>query len=607
MIRRTAAWIALVLLSAAAPATQPAEPPASDSNPRDTLPYLASDALEGRGPGLPGLDMAADFIASEFAADGLRPLPGQRDYFQRFDYSALLSLTPRTALAVGSMPLQLEKDFTPLGLSATGAFSGPVVFAGYGISDPAHNYDDYAGIDVKGKIVLAMRYEPVDAEGHSRLADDPAGWSDGALLITKARTAAAHGAIALILVTPADDGPDMLLPFASTFAGASSSPIPVIHVHQAIVREIFPDFGKTRVTIDAACKPRSLVLPGVTISGVVDAEHKTYHLRNVMACLPGVGPQADQYVVTGAHYDHLGRGRLGHQLGPPGSIYPGADDNASGTATILELASRYAHSSPRPRTIVFICFSAEEEGLIGSEYFVNHPPIPLDKIIAMVNFDMVGRLRDHLLYMGGQGTAADLEEIVSVAKSASDLTLKSIGRGGLGPSDHMSFAQKRIPVLFFFSGIHSDYHRPTDTYDKINYDGIDDVAGFAVNVIDALCRMPQEPYIVAADKDSFNLFGTASMFGGSSRRARLGVVPDYGSVDSKNGAMISGTMPDTPAAAAGLVQGDIIVQFGEKPVTNLMDLTQALDQAQPGDKVTLKIIRGGKPIDVNVILTERKD
>ena len=298
---------------------------------------------------------------------------------------------------------------------------------------------------------------------------------------------------------------------------------------------------------------------------------------------------------------------MGHQLGLPGSIYPGADDNASGTATVLDLASQLAHGVAPPRTIVFMCYSAEEEGLIGSEYFVKHPPIPLDKIIAMVNFDMVGRLRDGLLYMGGQGTAADLDGIVKAAQLGSGLTLKSVGRGGLGPSDHMSFAQHHIPVLFFFSGIHSDYHRPTDTYDKINYDGIEQVAAFARKVIDGLARMPKEDYIVAADKDSFNLFGTGTMFGGPPRRVRLGVIPDYGSVDSKNGAMISGTTPDTPATAAGLQQGDVITRFGDKPIQNLMDLTQALDQARPGDKVTLKITRAGKPISVDVTLAERKD
>jgi C-terminal processing protease CtpA/Prc len=220
---------------------------------------------------------------------------------------------------------------------------------------------------------------------------------------------------------------------------------------------------------------------------------------------------------------------------------------------------------------------------------------------------MVGRLRNGLLYMGGQGTAADLDGIVSAAALGGDLTLKSIGRGGLGPSDHMAFAQQHIPVLFFFSGIHADYHRPTDTYDKINYDGIDDVVSFAKKVIGGLTRMPKEDYIVAADKDSFNLFGSGTSFGGPPRRVRLGVVPDYGSVDSRNGAMISGTSPDTPAAAAGLQQGDVIVQFGDKPIQNLMDLTQALDQSKPGDKVTLKIMRSGKVISVDVILAERKD
>jgi hypothetical protein len=563
---------------------------------------------------MPGLDRAADFLASEFAADGLHPLPGQSNFFQHFQYNALLSLTPRNALTVNAQPFQLEKDFTPLGLSSLGRFAGPVVFVGYGISDPKHNYDDYANLDVHGKIVMAMRYDPVDAKGVSRLAgDDPSGWSGGALLIAKAETAAKHGAVALLIVTPADNGPDVLLPFASSFAGAYSSTIPVIHIRQALARQIFTDSGAgdfkaIRALIDSTGKPHSLPLPNIHISGVVDAKHLDCHLRNVMACIPGAGPHADEFIVVGAHYDHLGRGRLGHQFGPPGSIYPGADDNASGTATVLSLASRLSHAPPPPRTIVFICFSAEEEGLIGSEYFVNHPPIPLEKIVAMVNFDMVGRLRDQTLYVGGQGTARDLDPILSAAETGDPLKLKSIGRGGLGPSDHMAFAQKHIPVLFFFSGIHADYHRPTDTFDKINYPGIDEVADFASKIIAGLTRMPQEPYIVEADKDSFKLFGVASTaFGGPPRSVRLGVIPDYGSVDSRNGALISGTTPGTPAEAAGLKGGDIITKFANQPIENLMDLTQALDNAHPGDKVTLIINRSGQTISVQVTLAERKD
>jgi membrane-associated protease RseP (regulator of RpoE activity) len=225
----------------------------------------------------------------------------------------------------------------------------------------------------------------------------------------------------------------------------------------------------------------------------------------------------------------------------------------------------------------------------------------------MLNFDMVGRLKNQTLYVGGQGTAKDLDAILAAAETPVHLTVKSIGRGGLGPSDHMSFAQKHIPVLFLFSGIHSDYHRPTDTSDKINYVGIDQVVAFAANIVDGLTRMPQEPYLVAADRDSFNLFGVAGTFGGPPRRVRLGVIPDYGSVDSRKGALISGTSPGTPAEAAGLRGGDTIVQFGNQPILNLMDLTQALDEAHPGDKVMLKIVRDGQTLSIDVTLAERKD
>ncbi|HEY1921510.1 MAG TPA: M28 family peptidase [Tepidisphaeraceae bacterium] len=591
--------------------SKPAGPPASDADPRDTLPYLASDELQGRGVGLPGLDVAAQFIANEFAADGLRPLPGQTDYFQSFDYTTAASPGRAMALAIGDKKLNLDTDYLPMRFSGAGKFSATAVFAGYGVSAPEVGYDDYDGVNVKGKIVIAMRYEPMDDRGQSRLAPrgDASGWSQHATFSAKAKTAADHGATALLLVNPPDSEPDLLVPFSGAFG--SPAPIPVLEVKQSAVNEILaagadPDLKTLRDQINATFRPRSIALSSPVVSGTVQIESLTARVKNVMGVLPGVGPHADEFVMIGAHYDHLGLGTLGHLFGPVGSIYHGADDNASGTATVLELAARFAHAPPPARSIIFICFTAEEEGLIGSDYFVKHPPAPLENIVAMVNLDMVGRIKDQTLYIGGQGTAADFDGILAQADTQSPLHLKSIGRGGLGPSDHMSFALRHIPVMFFFSGIHIDYHRPTDTADKINYEGIAEVADFTEHVMQGLTRMPREPYLVDADKDSMHLFGAPDFSPGGGKRVILGVIPDYSSQDSRVGVLISGTTPGTPAEVAGMQGGDLLVQFGDQKLDNLIDLSQALSRSKPGEKVRVKIIRGNKALSFDVTLAERK-
>jgi len=627
-IRRVLIWSACALAGCTAHSAPNAESPISatapsvanlgpgglspsDADPKDTLPYLASDELQGRGVGLPGLDRAADFIASEFAADGLHPLPGEPDFFEKFDYTTQAGPDKANALFLGTRAFLMDTDYLPMRFSKEGKFAGPVAFVGYGVSAPELGYDDYDGIDVKGKVVIAMRYEPMDDRGHSRLAPggDLSGWSEHATFSAKAKAAADHGADALLLVNPPDSEPDLLIPFSGTFANPAA--IAVCQIKQSAVNEILsaagaPNLKTLRDQITASFKPQSQILVRQTVSGEIQIVSLNAHLKNVAAVLPGAGPNADEFVVVGAHYDHLGLGMLGHMFGPPGSIYHGADDNASGTSTIVELASRLSHGPPPARSILFICFTAEEEGLIGSQYFVKHPPVPLDKIVAMVNLDMVGRIRDQTLYIGGQGTAKDFDSILAQADIESPLKLKSIGRGGMGPSDHMSFAQQRIPVMFFFSGLHADYHRPTDVAAKINYEGIDEVADFTAKVISGLEAMPRDPYLVDADKDSMHLFGSPNFGPSPERRVILGVIPDYSSTESRVGVLISGTTPGTPADAAGLREGDLLVQFGPRKLENLMDLSEALAESKPGDRVTIKIIRGTQTISFDVTLAERK-
>jgi hypothetical protein len=564
--------------------------------------YLASDSLEGRGVGTHGLDLAADYIAARFKSLELKTLPGCDDYFQPFTMSANASVAPQTQLLVDNQPVS-AKEFRPLGVSPDGQFEAPVVFVGYGVTDVSRNYDDYAGVDAKGKIALMLRYEPHNDAGTSRFTGGD--WSSAATLTSKAANAAVHGAVAVLMVNPPRHHErDALIPI-SQISGKST--IPFVQVTQDLVNQMLKsadspkNLGALQAEIDAAGKPASFALRDVSVKATVAIERKKVTVRNVLAMLPGT-TNAGEYVVIGAHYDHLGRGGPGSLAPNADEIHNGADDNASGTTTVMALAEKIAKAGPLQRSIVFVLFAGEEQGLLGSDYFVDHPPIPLDKIAAMLNLDMVGRVRNEVLYHGGSGTAANFDAILAAADKASPLELKNMGKGGRGPSDHQSFAMHNIPVIFFFSGMHPDYHRPTDDADKINYQGIAEVVDLGFDVVKALSAMPRQEYVSTFDAQPLALGGTGSR--GS--RVTLGVVPDYGTDESTTGVRITGTTPKSPADQAGLKDGDVIVQMNEKKIDNLIDLTEFLNAAKVGDHVTVGIERGGEHLDLHASLAERR-
>jgi hypothetical protein len=592
------------------PTTLPASPAITEM--RESLVFLTSDEVEGRGPGTAGIDLAASFIAGSFHGSGLSPLPDMADYFQRFDLTTTDGVAPDTTFAIGSKVLKLKDEYNPVSLSAEGSFDGQAVFVGYGITSQEKNYDDYAGVDAKGKIVVAWRFEPADKAGKSRFTGKD--WSDLAHLDAKAKNAADHGAIALVLMNPPlFKGSDAVMPFAREYMGQTVA-IPFVHVKRSIGLDLLQkgletDPAALQEQIDSQLKPQSLPLKDIRLTAKIAVKRTVRHLRNVMTMVPGAGPHADEYVVVGGHYDHLGRGGFGSLSPLSKEIHHGADDNASGTAAVMELAREFAARAkaghPPERSILFVTFSAEEEGLIGSAYFVNHPPVPLDKIIAMLNLDMVGRLRDESLFVGGAGTAASLEHMIESADHGFPLKIKDMGKGGRGPSDHMSFSMKKIPVLFFFTGLHADYHRPTDTLDKINFNGMAEIVEFSSRVINQMTTMPREPYITAADAHSMSV-GMDSGETAGVRRATLGVVPSYGDETGIKGVRITGTSPGSPAEAAGLQDGDVITGYNDKPLDSLMELSNRLAAGKSGDKVKLVILRNGKEVHAEATLAERK-
>lgn len=601
----TSLLIACVAPALAGPATTQAS---AGFDMKQAVDYLASDQLEGRRIGTPGIALAGDYVADQFRQFGLRPLPGQSDYFQRFTMTTAVAPDPKTALSWNRQAYKIGDDFVVASFSAAADFDGPLVFVGYGITDPQHQYDDYARVDVKGKIVLAMRFEPHNAAGTSRFDRD--GWSMDATLARKAKTAADHGAVALVLVNPPTfHVGDFLLSFSSSYRGPPAD-IPVLQVTQKVADSWLvaggaKDLKTLQAQIDMAVKPASAQLSGVKLAGTVAIQRTTKEVRNVLAILPGTGPNASQYVFVGAHYDHLGHGGQGSLAPGSHAIFHGADDNASGTAAMLAMADHFAHAGPQPRTLIFAAWTAEEEGLIGSGYFVNHPLLPLSQIEADLNLDMVGRVRNNVIYIGGAGTAADFDALLKKADEASPLELKSFGRGGYGPSDHMSFALKKIPVLFLFSGLHADYHRPTDTSDKINFQGMQDVVSFAEKIVDGLDTLPRETYIAASDSAGGMAMHAGA--GNGSGGASLGVVPDYSGDDSATkGVRISGTVPDSPAAAAGLKEGDIIVGFGADKVDTLYDLSDELAKGTPGQQVKIAVLRGKERVELHATLAARR-
>jgi hypothetical protein len=578
---------------------------------REDLHYLASDELEGRGVGTKGLDLAADYIAARFAALQLRPLPGLSDYYQHFDMSAGISVDrQKTSLSIGDTTLELSKQYTPTGFSGDGSFSGPVVFAGYGITNPERGYDDYEGIEVNGKVVLILRYEPHDAEGNSRFRQGD--WSHHASLNAKVRNAADHGAAALMMVNPpkhhgADDDDELMSPSR----GGARSAIPFVHVKREVAQDLLRRAGTTplealQAQIDESVKPHSFELKDLMVRGDVAMSREKAPVKNVLAYLPG-REKPDEFVVVGAHYDHLGRGHGGSLARGSNQIHNGADDNASGTTAVLELARQMVESGPRQRSIVFALFTGEEWGLLGSEHFVEHPPVPLDRIIAMVNLDMVGRVRADTIYVGGTETAQAFDAIVKAADGASPLQVKgmqAMSSVAAQASDHYSFERMKIPSLFLFSGLHSDYHRPTDDAEKVNIDGIAGVVDFCEGLVDALATAPRPQYVAATQPAGAHGMSGA---GRSARGARvsLGVMPDYGTDESTVGVRITGTSPGSPAEKAGLMGGDVIVQIDEMKIQNLYDLMDFLARGKPGDNATIVVDRNKQRVELNAVLVER--
>jgi hypothetical protein len=567
----------------------------------DDVKALTASSMEGRGDGTKGLTRAAHLLESRYKSLGLKPA-GTNSYFQPFTVitGAKLKSHNRITVAEGTQKrdLKLNQEFVPFSFSASDSVTAPLVFAGYGATAEEFGYDDYSGIDVKDKIVVVLRYEP---PGFAEKSGNT-GLTRHAQLISKAINARNHGARAIVLLNgKLGDGEEDTLTRFGSVSGPENTGIVLVQLKNDVGDNWFRIAGKSVAEVQGqlnhSTKPQSFVFPDqLHVSINVDIETTRATVNNVLAYLPG---KTDEYVIIGAHYDHLGYGNY-DSLAPSqiGQIHPGADDNASGTAGVLELARALAPmKGTLQRGILFASFAGEELGLLGSAHWVQQPTLPLEKAVAMLNMDMIGRIKDDRVYVGGIGTGSTLKAAIEQAQAKSNFKIE-YSPGGYSASDHTSFVTKRIPVLFFFSGLHSDYHKPSDTWDKINSQGAARLVDVVGDTGLQLASAPDRPTFIAVVEDK-PLAGAGGGYG-----PYFGSIPDFGQVE--NGVKFSDVKPASPAAKAGLKAGDILVQFGDKPIKNLYDFTDALRRSKVGDVVEVTVMRDGKPVQASVKLEQRK-
>ncbi len=583
---------------------------------RRQVEYLAADEREGRLTGSEGLLASAHYIAHYFRDIGLEPMDGASDYFYEFPFTSGAKVLPdETGLIISGLGsgenevFELNRDFTPLPFSARGGGKGDLVFAGYGIEmtgGGAAPYHSYADLDVKDKIVVVLRYLPQDLPPERRRE-----LRFGAGVRTKALSAADRGASAiLIVIGPHSRKGGELIPFDfdRVFADAG---IPVASISGELAERIFQAAGKDLSAVQEALDQNNphvetaFPLDGVSARFYSGVEREESICRNVIGLLPAAASdKVDEYVMLGAHYDHIGRGEIGSfaRPGEEGEVHNGADDNASGTSTIMEIAAALvADSRKKPenfkRGIIFSLWSGEEIGLLGSTRFSEVPTVPLDRISAYVNFDMVGRLRDNRLIVQGVGSSPRWPALLEKKNVSAGFRLE-IQSEPMFYTDIFPFYKSEIPTLSFFTGVHEEYNRPADKAATLDYDGMMRVGSFAKRIVLDLAA-GERPIYTKADAPEERIAPTTS------DRPYLGTVPDYVGGDNK-GLLLSGVKEGGPAEKGGLRGGDIIVRFAGSDIANIRDFAGMLDVVKVGESVEVVVLRDGEEMTFSVVPEMRK-
>ncbi|MFA5512153.1 MAG: M28 family peptidase [Candidatus Kapaibacterium sp.] len=584
----------LIILQSVNSASQPA--PDSDRI-HEAVKYLASDELKGRLPGTEGGDKAADFIVNHFKTSGLKSW--NNSFKQEFMIStgykygesssvAFETIVQRPGVPADKLPKVrqnwvLSHDFVPLGISENGKVEGELAFVGFGISAPEIGYDDYEGIDVKDKIVVLISESP-------DLDKKDGEFAPYSSLRYKASNARNKGAIGIIMVRIQGDSMNVFERPEFENRGKNTGIVAVQAWRQSLSK-FFPK-NKTLIAAENNIvknrKPESFILPNVRVyinSELIDVESPTH---NVIGYVEGSDPiLKDEYIVIGAHYDHLGYGgptSLNRSGGKP-QIHHGADDNASGVSALIELAYAIA-KNPLKRSVIFSSFSAEEMGLLGSAHFIDNSPVDLSKIVAMINMDMVGRMKKNELTTFGTSSGSYFDNIIDSLDLIDTLSIIKAS-DAYGPSDHASFVVKDIPVLMFFTGVHEDYHKPSDKADKINYGGIVWSVSFIHRVAETIGNYHARPIFTKTESHSKSMKSEREHSYGE---VWFGIIPDFG--EHPLGCKISGATPGSPADKAGMKADDIITKIDDAEIKNLYDFMYKVRAHKAGDTLNVHILRG---------------
>jgi aminopeptidase YwaD len=634
--------VAILLVTNLTGFAQQAELDPSAAKLQQHVSYLASDALEGRRTGTAGASDAARYIAGEFARVGLVPGIGRANsrrgsqvmarYLQSFPYVAGVKLGNGNILSFGRLnttegSLQPNVDWLPLAFSENAKITGGIVYAGYGITSSELNYDDYAGLNATGKLAIALQGTPDGDNPHGQfMRFEGVRW--------KAIAARNAGAKALVVVARDEIFSNDRLTKLLYDNTAGEAGIPVVVISRQGIEKVLALSNTSLAQLEQSTKAKT---PGSNkpltgeIALATDVVRNAAPAVNVIGILEGSDPVLkNEHIVIGAHYDHLGRGGEGSgSLAPrSGDIHHGADDNASGTAGLIELARVFSEQRPRlKRTVIFIAFSGEEEGLLGSNYYVNQPVVPLANTVAMINMDMIGRMKDRKLVIGGVGTAKEWRDIVTQANSSQSMQVSANGQAahgmpivvssngtpvmtvnprgafeltlnedGFGPSDHSSFYGKQVPVLFFWTGTHNDYHKPSDTFEKINYNDEARILKLIARIVRDVDGAEKRLTYTTAKSDATPRTGGFRVY--------LGTIPNY--ADSSDGLLIDGVRDDSPASKAGLKAGDRIVKIGTRDVKNVYDYTYALGEMKAGQEYVIEVKRGSEKLSLKLTPEARK-
>lgn len=563
----------------------------SESNLKSSIGYLASDSLKGRKPGTEGDSLSAFYIRAKFKEYGATPILDHG--FQRFSVITDIVAGKNNILKINNKALLLNTDFVPASFSSNNIVNANVAFVGYGynIKQDSTTWNDYESIDIKDKWVMFFDGKPENAEKEL--------YNKYSKIRTKVLIAKDKGAKGVLVIHEKTE-PNQ--PFSGTFdKTVSDAGIPVVIISwqtaEKIIKENKQNLSELKTAISKNLKPASQILK-TNIYGQTDVIQVKSQTYNIVATIEGSDATLkNEYIVIGAHYDHLGMGGKdsGSRMPDTIAVHNGADDNASGVAGIIELARVFGNSSVKTkRSLLFVAFSGEEMGLLGSKQFVKEPPVPLKSIKAMLNFDMIGRMKTEnpKLSIGGTGTALETDSIIKLFDNNLPFTVVKSPEG-YGPSDHASFYKNNIPVLFFNSGLHEDYHTPFDDVDKINFPQTVNVLEFTFNIVKTFANIEKPlTFKEAGSKEE----GTSRGY-----KITLGIIPDVvGSGDK--GLAVDGVKKGSPAEAGGIKKGDIITAMNGLTVTNIYDYMTRLNTLKAGQVVEVEILREGKKEIIKVKL-----